>query len=422
MGWPTRHLAWLACLGLLLVSPRSWVFAQRPDIDSVPGHKVTALLIYDGELISNVAGGIQRGSTYEGVAQAQFTFNFSRIAGWHGASAYFFIAGIHGGQPEPLVGDLQGVSNLEAPPMLRVQELWLQQNALGNRISLLAGRYDVNSEFYLVRSGELFLNSSFGLGAEFGLSGFDGPSSFPNTALGARLGVKPTPNSIWRFAVVDAVPFDRPNGGIHPFASGDGVLLVSELGLLSREDTTTGAPRRRRFLIGRGHTRAYTAKVAIGAWYYTARFPDLSDTLANGQPVLRHGSRGAYLLVDETILSGRKNTRALSVFLQLGVGDARVNEIGSYTGGGITLQAPFLSRPKDEIGLGVAAAHVGSHFRESPASLGTTDGETAIELTYAAQLSPSFAVQPDLQYILHPGALQARRNAFVIGLRGEVTY
>jgi len=421
MGWTVGHLPWLACLGLLLVSPRSRSSAQRPDIDSVPGHSVTTILIYDGELISNVAGGIQRGSTYEGVGQAQFTFNLSRIAHWHGASAYFFIAGIHGGQPEPLVGDLQGVSDLEAPPMLRVQELWLQQNALDNRASLLAGRYDVNSEFYLVRSGELFLNSSFGLGAEFGLSGFDGPSSFPNTALGARLGLKPTPNSIWRFAVVDAIPFDRPAGGVEPFAPGDGVLLVSELGLLSREDTT-GAPRRRRFLIGRGHTRAYTAKVAIGAWYYTARFPDLSDTLANGAPVLRHGSRGAYLLVDETVLLGRTNPRALSVFLQLGVGDPRVNEIGSYTGGGVTLQAPFLSRPKDEIGLGVAAAHVGSHFRDSPESLGTAAGETAIELTYAAQLSESFALQPDLQYIVHPGAAQTRRNALVLGLRAEVTY
>ena len=420
MRWPTRHLAWLACLGLL-VSPRSRSHAQRPDIDSVPGHSVTTILIYDGELINNAAGGIQRGSTYEGVAQAQFTFNLSRIAGWHGASAYFFIAGIHGGQPEPLVGDLQGVSDLEAPPMLRVQELWLQQNALKNRVSLLAGRYDVNTEFYVVRSGGLFLNSSFGIGAEFGLSGFDGPSSFPNTALGARLGVKPTPNSVWRLAVVDAIPFDRPDGGVHPFASGDGVLLVSELGLLSREDTT-GAPRRRRFLIGRGHTRAYTAKVAVGAWYYTARFPDLSDTLANGEPVMRHGSAGAYLIIDETIVSGKNNPRALSVFLQLGIGDPRVQEIGSYTGGGLTFQAPFLGRPKDEIGLGVAAAHVGSHFQESPESLGMATGETAIELTYAAQLSPSFALQPDLQYVVNPGATRARKNAFVIGLRGEVTY
>jgi porin len=421
MGWPTRHVAWLACLGLLLVSPRSRAYPQRPDIDSVPGHSITSILIYDAELISNLAGGIQRGSTYEGVGQAQFTFNLSRFGGWHGASAYFFIAGIHGGQPEPLVGDLQGVSDLEAPPMLRVQELWLQQNALGNRVSFLAGRYDVNSEFYIVRSGELFLNSSFGLGAEFGLSGFDGPSSFPNTALGSRLALKPTPNSIWRFAVVDAVPFDRPEGGVHPFASGDGVLLVSEVGLLSREDTT-GAPIRRRFLIGRGRTRAYTSKLAVGAWYYTARFPDLSDTLANGQPVLRHGSRGAYLLVDESVLAGRKNPRSLSMFLQLGIGDRRVNEIGSYTGAGITLQGPFLSRPKDEIGLGVASAHVGSHYRESPQSLGLADGETAIELTYAAQLSGSFALQPDLQYIVHPGATRARKNALVLGLRAEVTY
>ena len=420
MALRNRHVVSAVCVAIVVALPRSPLWAQRLEGDTVPSRSVTPLLIYDGELISNVAGGLQRGSTYEGVAQAQFTFNFRRIFGWRGASGFFFIAGIHGGQPEPLVGDVQGVSDLEAPPMLRVQELWFQQSAIGNRVSLLAGRYDVNSEFYIARSGELFLNSSFGMGAEFGLSGFDGPSSFPNTALGTRLAAKPTPNSIWRFAVVDAVPLDRPDGGIHTFATEDGVLLVSEIGLLSREDTTSG-PRRRRFLIGRGHTRLYTAKVAIGGWYYTARFPDLSDTLANGQPVLRRGSRGAYLIVDETVLQGRNNPRALSAFLQVGIGDRRVNQIGSYTGAGLTFRSPFLSRPEDEIGLGVAAAHVGSHWVRSPESLGLADGETAVELTYAAQLSESFALQPDVQYIKNPGATRAVKNALVLGLRAEVS-
>ena len=38
--------------------------------------------------------------------------------------------------------------------------------------------YDLNSEFYRVESGGLFLNSSFGIGPEFARSGAGGPSPF----------------------------------------------------------------------------------------------------------------------------------------------------------------------------------------------------------------------------------------------------
>ena len=45
----------------------------------------------------------------------------------------------------------------------------------GNRFSALFGRYDLNSEFYRLQSAGLFLNSSFGIGPEFSLSGQNGP-------------------------------------------------------------------------------------------------------------------------------------------------------------------------------------------------------------------------------------------------------
>jgi len=41
----------------------------------------------------------------------------------------------------------------------------------------------------------------------------------------------------------------------------------------------------------------------------------------------------------------------------------------------------------------------------------------AFELTYAAQITPALALQPDLQYIIHPGGDSSLGDALAIGLR-----
>jgi len=267
---------------------------------------------YTGELVQNAGGGARRGTTFAGAAGGEFTLLLRRLVGWHGARIFVFALGTHGGAPSDLVGDVQGVSNLEAPAAVRLEEAWLQQNLLDNRLSWLVGRYDLNTEFYRLQSGALFINSSFGIGPEFAHSGVAGPSIFPNTAVGTRVDFKPSPNVVWRAAVLDGVPVDRPGDGTRVFASGDGALLVGEVALLARPDTV-GVPRQRRFGIGRGRARPYGGKLAIGAWYYTARFSDLADTLPSGASVQHRGSGGVYLIGDLTV-------RSLTAFAQLGGG------------------------------------------------------------------------------------------------------
>jgi porin len=379
---------------------------------------LTIAFWYTGDLLQNAAGGARQGAAFAGAAGAEFTVQLGRVLGWHGASIFAFALDTHGGAPSDLVGDVQGVSSLEAPSVVRLEEVWLQQNLLGNRLSWLAGRYDLNTEFYRLQSAALFLNSSFGIGPEFALSGVAEPSIFPNTAVGTRVDVKPSPNVVWRAAVLDGEPVGRPGGGIRLFAPGDGVLIVGEAAFLSRPDTV-GEPRQRRFRIGRGLARSYAGKLALGAWYYTARFPDLVDTLADGEPVRNRGSGGAYLIADQTVWSAeRGRPGALTAFAQLGLGDGRANQIGGYLGGGLTLTAPFPSRAHDALGLAVAAARDGSHYKRAHTAAGDhAASETALELTYLAQLSSWLTVQPDVQYVIHPGGTRAERNAVVLGLR-----
>src|SRR6266566_4774102 len=414
--WERRSSSELGAMSVLaaMTCGAPAVYGQMAAGDS-GARPVILTFSYTGELVHNAGGGARRGTTFAGAAGGEFTLLLGRLVGWHGARIFVFALGTHGGAPSDLVGDVQGVSNLEAPAALRLEEAWLQQDLLDNHLSWLVGRYDLNTEFYRLQSGALFINSSFGIGPEFAHSGVAGPSIFPNTAVGTRVAFKPSPNVVWRAAVLDGVPVDRSRDGTRVFAAGDGALLVGEVALLARPDTV-GAPRQRRFRIGRGRARAYGGKLAIGAWYYTARFSDLVDTLPNGASLQHRGSGGVYLIGDLTVGS-------LTAFAQLGLGDGRVNQIGGYVGGGFTLTAPFSRRAQDALGLAVAAARNGTHYeRAQTAAGGTAAGETSVELTYLAQLGSWLTVQPDVQYVIHPGGTRATRNAVVPGLRVAVSH
>lgn len=408
------HVVWIG-LALGVAAPAR---AQSSAADSGEARAISTAFSYTGELVGDVSGGARRGVTYVGVAAAQISAGLRRVVGWRGLRLFAFALDTHGGAPSDLAGDVQGVSNLQAPARLRLEEIWLQQNLFGNRLSWLVGRYDLSSEFYRLQSGALFANSSFGVGPELAQSGAEGPSIFPNTAVGTRIDVKSSRNVVWRAAVLDGVPVDRGRGGPRVFARGDGALVVGEVALLDRPDTV-GMSRTPRFFVGRGRAHPYTGKVAIGGWYYSARFADLVDTLRTGEPVRHHGSRGAYIIGDRTVWSaGGGRPGLLTAFAQLGLGDSRVNRIGGYVGAGVTYTAPIESRAQDQLGLAVAAARNGSQYDRVQTAAGMpSSSETAVELTYLAQLASWLAIQPDVQYVFHPGNTPGAGNAVVPGVR-----
>jgi porin len=385
---------------------------------------VQPALIYDGAAFADLAGGLRRGATYLGTAHLQLTVDLSRLLGWPGATLFLDGLSTHGGHPSRFAGDAQGVSNLEAPGRWTLEEGWIEQNLFDNQFSLLVGRYDLNSEFYRLHSASLFLNSSFGVGPELAQSGQGGPSIFPKTSVGTRLAFKPVQNVILRTAILDGVPVNRP-GGMALFARGDGVLLVGEAAYLMRPSPPQ-PPRSPRFRIGRlAGLPPYTGKVALGGWHYTAQFADLSRTMPTGQPVQHQGSSGLYVLADQTVYVDRQHpTRRLTLFSQLGWGDGRVNRFGGYTGAGLVVSDPFVARDSDELGVAVAVAYNSAHFMDQQRTLGTRvkGVEVALEGTYLLQLTPWLAMQPDVQYVLHPNTDPAIRNALVALLHFELSF
>jgi len=292
----------------------------------------------------------------------------------------------HGGFPSDFAGDAQGVSSLAAPNQWRIEEGWVQQNFFSSQLSILIGRYDLNTEFSRLQSAGLFLNSSFGVGPEFSQSGRNGPSIYPNTTSAIRIGYRPVKSLVLRAAAFNGL------------ALGEVAYLVRPSG---RE-----MPRDIRFRLGRlAGLPPYKAKVSLGAWHYTS----------SGR------SSGIYGLGDRTIYE--HGQRQLAAFGQIGIGDARRDRYARYFGTGIVMAAPFQGRNQDELGIAVAAARNSGQYniQQSAMDMPALNGETAVECTYLAPLASHLALQPDLQYIVHPSAVRGRKNALAMLLRFEIS-
>jgi porin len=246
---------------------------MRPALDA---HGLDFELVYTGDVVSNVRGGVTPQTNYLDNIDLTLTCRLVELTGWDLGSFFLYGLSNHGGEPSAAVGDIQGVDNIEAPEGTQLYEAWWQKTLLGNRLSALVGLYDVNSEFDVINSAAIFLNSSFGIGPEFSHSGRNGPSVFPATALAVRIKGEPVPHVTLQAAAVDGVPANSTASLRHKFTlSGDqGALLIGEAayyfgGVRGYDGESLLRVQRRR--VGRGWgERLYALKVALGVWGYTA--------------------------------------------------------------------------------------------------------------------------------------------------------
>ena len=384
-------------------------------------------LVYTADMLANLSGGRTTGSALLGNLDFTAMADLGSLVGLEGTRAFVYVLGNHGEAPSRLVGDAQIVSNIQAPSAIRLYEAWIEKDFRDARLSLLAGLYDLNSEFDVLPSASLFLNSSFGIGAEFAASCVNGPSIFPVTSLGLRGKWRPTSSIYAQAAVLDGVAGDpsRPGATAVHLSSREGALIVAEVGWIARRPND-GADRptqdhRAHGPVGRRVTgRGVRGKFAVGLWDYTrharAVDPDLDGSRIAGSP-------GVYLLGEWTLLpQGDGGAQGLVLSGRIGLADSETNRYASYTGASAVYRGPIPGRAKDELGLGIAAAHDGDAFRRARRAEGRAAGrtETAIELTYRIH-GDGWALQPDLQYVIQPNADPTLPNALLLGIRGELT-
>ncbi len=384
------------------------------------------------EVFADTSGGMRRGGAYDGATALSLALDLDTLAGWSGATVALAAAELRGhGLSQHDVGNLLTVSDIEARPETRLFDLYWEQSLADGALSLRAGQMSPADEFLASHYAANFLNASFAWPA---IAGADLPGDDP-------VGLISTPGLRVRLAgdrfSIQAGVFKGTASDGGPLearaaeSDGDGVLILAEAGYKIPPDDQGTLP----------------ASLKFGAWYHTAEFDDLhldrygqSLAFVTSAPPRRHqGDWGIYAGADRMLWHITDTPDGgIGGFLRLAGAPGDRNLIQVYADAGLTYKGALPGRPDDVLGLAVAYARIGQaataldrDYREAYPEFPIRDAETVIELGYQLVIAPWWTLQPDCQYVIHPGGpapdpgdpgLAPIADALVVGLRSTVKF
>lgn len=401
---------------------------------------VTFAFTYLSDAMRTLGREGRQGASYMGRAEGVMEADLEKLLGWRGAR--FHVGGfvIHGvGLSHHFVRNLANVSDLEATASLRFNDVWIEQK-FGDRLSLRVGRIAGDSEFFFYApSASLPVGGAFGWTPLTSLNLPNGGPGYPLAWPGARLRYDAGERLSLQIGVFDG---DALGPGLRDPDVRD------RAGVRAR----FSAP----FVIGEAQVK-YTlpvfgglpGQVRIGAWRHFGRFADQRfDTL--GLPLAAPARAGAarfhrgdfafYGVIDQQVWRSA-DTAANGVFVwaRAGIAPPDRNPIDLYIDGGVNFIGLVPGRPNDRFGFAAYYARISSAaraFDRDSRLFGAwtaplRDREALVEATYAFEAAPGFAVQPHVQYIIHPGGAgrgfdgEGRikpARAATIGLRTSIKY
>ena len=303
-------------------------------------------------------------------------------------SAFF----TNGNSISDFVGDLQGISNIEAHRGAEILEGWLELiSPIG--LGLKGGILNSNGDFDSIEPAQFFINSSHGIGPDLSSVGANGPSIFPETGLGAIAFFE---EKKWSIKLGAFDPLTRASGSELNKASNidwdfsDGVLMVSEL-----QVSTTDS------------------RISLGIWTSSFSLEKNYTELSN-----LSNTKGMYTSLSRSDSFG-------DTYIRLGLSESKNAYIDRYIGAGwvkkISSSSNFL--PESLIGISWASARLGDLglFSElAGVELNKDDHsfEHILEISSNTKLSDNLQLQPNLQFIMQPGAQVRAQSRLVLGIRG----
>jgi len=355
--------------------------------------------VIQGGLLQNFSGGIKTGSDYMSRVHLTLSFDTEKAGLWKGGKLFINGTNAHGGTPtSTLIGDFQPISRNEATERTGLFELWYQQT-IGNT-SILIGQHDMNSSFGTSNYAGLSINSAFGMY----------PSITPNTGFAFSIFPRTMPavyvkHEMKKFTIQAAAY----SGASENFAE-DRYNLKWNL-----DDS--------RFMVGEIHYKNIKNGIQkglykLGVINHSGDFINVTDL--SGNTTAKAGT-GLYVIADHLILQENENSdQGLGLFFEWGAAPGNHNLIDRFMAGGLVYKGLIRNRNEDKLFLGILSSSINNDIPEG--SSYDQKARTIIELNYALRLGDHFTLQPDLQYIINPGATSAMKDAFLGVFRFSINF
>jgi porin len=351
---------------LLLAIARSSAFLPAAHADDAPLSTSSRL---DLNSLANVSGGLQSRAASSALLQWGASLETGPSLGWPGGLVEFSVEGVRAdGNLPGRTGAVQIPSNEWAPNFLRLYQLSYRQQF--GAAAVRVGIMDFNQYFDASDQPDLLQNSSFGPAANF--TNIQAPT-FPNPGLGAMTEYRFNPDWLARAGVWQGNP-PVLQGALH-----QGALWLGEV---ERDWPAPGES-------------SPQSDLKLGVWHEQERDPAVGPTTSGG-----------YLVGETRWTHGSQQWGA---FVLAGTSPEQGNLVTQFLAAGFLVTGPFASRPQDQFSMGVSRVNL-----HAPAP------ETVLEAVYSWQLTPSVALQPDVQRFWHPGG--SHPSALVAGVRMHLAF
>lgn len=408
-------------------------------------HGVDFEFFYLGSVPRNVEGGIKVGSVYQGALLMSLDLNSDKLAGYHGGNFHVSSVWLHGRDhfSDEHIGDLNKVNLVDFPNSFRLWEMYYSQKLFSDKVTAKAGLMSVDRdfilpEFYNSLASINFVNQTFfypTLAFDiYDIPGFPpGKHALPSTPYaspGVLLRVDPNEKFYAQAAVYDGNP-DRSYRGTEFRLGGDeGALAYFEAGYkLNAGTNTPGLP----------------GSYKLGAYYHTDKFFDVYQgalyAVANafGAPSVfpraHSGNYGGYFLAEQYLWmeKGKDDPAKQGVmgFFRLAGAPPDRNLAQFGVDGGVVFKGLIPTRNWDTLGIAASYLEISDDIsravRDVNKGFGTKfrqpDYEGVVEISYKAQLTAWWTVQPSVQWVLHPGGLTdlAHQNSDAVAFIVQTT-
>jgi porin len=280
------------------------------------------------------------------------------------------------------------------------------QSLFDQMLSIRFGRLTINSVY-----GEEFLASEYF--KAFASVGIDlvplapflnapGAFGYPFATWGARVKFEPVDRFYVMGGVYNGDPaLKDPASHGADFSLKGPPFVIGEVGFRPNYDNRTiGLPTNLKF----------------GAYFNGGMFDAFDASPLRGLPSNTvAGDYGLYIMGNQAILrwGDPGENRHLGIFAAFNwAPDQRVNPVPYFFDTGMVAYCLLPSRPRDFAGFGVVYGSYSGDLRRAEMvralanpSISVQDYETTLELMYGCELRPGLHLQPDFQYIIHPGGI-----------------
>ncbi len=381
--------------------------------------------------LGNVSGGLTRDFAYNHMLFFQLNLDLEKIMNWKGGTIVWSFADNAGSDLSTAVGNNFQISTDYGPNTFMFDEFYFMQTLLDGKLHIKLGQMSLLNDFMASPLYDVYANLAF-CGNPLGIP-YDMPATaMPAASWGAFVKyVEPQ----WYaqagiYQVSERIGQPAYHGFDYSIRKGDGTMIFMEAGwtptLFKKEkpapasDGKSVASKKTYVPLDDELSPGYKGHYKFGAFFSNWSYPSFTNNL--NQPNMY----GFYFLADQMVFrESAKDDQGLYLWSAFTlVPQQSIAQIPFFVSGGAQYLGLIPHRDQDWTIFGVAWGSFSRDLAAQQASMNQPQEnyELVFEWSYQIAVNQWLTVQPDVQYIVNPGATGTIQNAWVIGAIINVSF